>query len=61
MSEDKIARHLDTLKKLGRFPKKGLDITIDMHLIPRCGRAHSEKTTRSKYKNGTRYLALHEV
>ena len=51
MFEDKIAGYLDTLKKLGRFPKKGLDITIYMHLIPRYGRAHSKKMTRSKYKN----------
>ena len=33
MFEDKVAVQLDTLKKLGKFPKKGLDIAIDMHLI----------------------------
>ena len=61
MFDDKIAEQLDTLKKLSRFTKKGLDIAIDMHLIPRYDRVHSEELTRSKYKNGTAYLALHEV
>ena len=61
MFDDKIAEQLDTLKKLGRFTKKGLDIAIDVYLIPRYGRVHSKKLTRSKYKNGTTYLALHEV
>ncbi len=54
--EDKIARHLETLKRLGRFPKKGLDMAIDMHLIPRYDRVPGAELTRSKYKNGTKYF-----
>ena len=54
--EDKIAVQLDTLKKLGKFPKKGLGIAIDMHLIPRYDRVPGEDLTRSKYKNGTTYF-----
>ena len=56
MFEEKIAVQLDTLKKLGKFPKKGLDIAIDMHLIPRYDRVPGEDLTRSKYKNGTTYF-----
>ena len=56
MFEDKVAEQIDTLKKLGKFPKKGLDIAIDMHLIPRYDRIPGEELTRSKYKNGTTYF-----
>ena len=35
--EGRVAVQLDAFKKLGRFPKKGLDVAIDMHLIPRYG------------------------
>ncbi len=56
--EGQIARHLETLKRLGRFPKKGLDMAIDMHLIPRYDRVPGAELTRSKYKNGTKYLSV---
>ena len=56
MFEDKVAVQLDTLKRLGKFPKKGLDIAIDMHLIPRYDRIPGEELTRAKYKNGTTYF-----
>ena len=56
MFKDKIAEQIDTLKKLDKFPKKGLDIAIDMHLIPRYDRVPGEELTRSKYKNGTTYF-----
>ena len=54
--EDKIAGQLGTLKKLDMLPKKGLDVAIDMHLIPRYDRVPGEELTRSKYKNGTTYF-----
>ena len=38
------------------LPKKGLDVAIDMHLIPRYDRVPGEDLTRSKYKNGTTYF-----
>ena len=44
MFEDKVAEQIDTLKKLGKFPKKGLDIAIDMHLIPRYDRIHQARS-----------------
>ena len=56
MFKDKIAEQIDTLKKLDKFPKKGLDIAIDMHLIPCYDRVPGEELTRSKYKNGTTYF-----
>ena len=59
--EDKMAEQLGTIKRLGKFPKKGLGIAIDMHLIPRYDRVPGEELTCSKHKNGTTYLALHEV
>ena len=58
--EDKMAEQLGTLKRLGKFPKKGLGIAIDMHLIPRYDRVPGEELTCSKHKNGTTYLALHD-
>ena len=54
--EEKVAGQLDTLKRLGKFPKKGFDIAIDMHLIPRYDRVPGEELTRAKYKNGTTYF-----
>ncbi len=54
--EEMVAVQLDTFKKLGKFPKEGLDIAIDMHLIPRYDRAPGGELTRSKYKNGTTYF-----
>ena len=54
--EEKVAVQLDALKRLGKFPKKGLDIAIDMHLIPRYDRVPGEELTRAKYKNGTTYF-----
>ena len=54
--EEKVAVQLDTLKRLGKFPKKGFDIAIDMHLIPRYDRVPGEELTRAKYKNGTTYF-----
>ena len=54
--EGRVAVQLDAFKKLGRFPKKGLDVAIDMHLIPRYDRVPGVELTRSKYKNGTTYF-----
>ena len=54
--EEKVTGQLDTLKRLGKFPKKGLDIAIDMHLISRYDRVPGEELTRGKYKNGTTYF-----
>ena len=54
--EDKIAGQLDILKRLGRLSKKGLDLAIDTHLIPRYDRVPGEDLTRAKYKNGTTYF-----
>ena len=54
--EEKVIGQLDTFKRLDRFPKKELDIAIDMHLIPRYDRVPDEELTRSKYKNGTTYF-----
>ena len=54
--EEKIAVQISTLKRLGKFPKKGLDIAVDMHLIPCYDRVPGEEITRSKYKNGTTYF-----
>ena len=57
--EEKVAVQLDTLKRRGRLPKKGLDMTIDMHIIPRYDRMPDEEMTRAKYKNGTTYFEHH--
>ena len=54
--EEKIAAQLDTFKRLGRLPKEGLDVAIDMHLIPRYDRVPGGELTRAKYKNGTTYF-----
>ena len=54
--EEKVAVQLDALKRLGKFPKKGLDIAIDMHLISRYDRIPGEELTRAKYKNRTTYF-----
>ena len=54
--EEKIAVQINALKRLDKFPKKGFDITVDMHLIPRYDRVPGAELTRSKYKNGTTYF-----
>ena len=56
MFEDKVARQLNILKRLGKLPKKGLDIAIKMRLIPRYDRVPGEELTCSKYKNGVTYF-----
>ena len=53
---EKIAAQLGTFKRLGRLPKEGLDMAIDMHLIPRYDRVPGGELTRAKYKNGTTYF-----
>ncbi len=60
-----IARQVKILKKMGKIPKKGLTVAMDLHLICRYDRTHGEELTRSKYKNGTtyfeRYMTVHCV
>ena len=60
--EEKVAAQLDAFKRLGRFPKEGLDMAIDMRLMPRYDRVPGREPARSKYKNGTtcfeRYMTV---
>ena len=57
--QSQIARQIEILKKIGKIPKKVITVAMDLHLICRYDRTHGEELTRSKYKNGTTYLALH--
>ncbi len=63
--QSQIARQIKILKKMGKIPKKGITVAIDLHLICRYDRTHGEELTRSKYKNDTtyfeRYITVHCV
>ncbi len=44
---------LDEMRPMGRIPKGGLEIAIDMHDISRYDKKHDDELVRAKPKNGT--------
>ena len=54
--ENIVAEQLAILKKHNMFPKSGLTIAIDLHLISRYDRKRGEELIISRYKNGTKYF-----
>lgn len=53
------------LRRLGKLPRGGLTVAVDMHMIPRYDRTKDDRLTISRYKNGTkyfeRYITIHCV
>ena len=48
-----VRDQVQTLKKLGRIPREGLTVAIDMHLIPGYGKKPGAGPTGSRYRKGT--------
>ena len=51
-----VRRHIKTLRKKGKIPKKGVTIAIDLHKIERYDKDQTDDLTHSKYSNGTAYF-----